>query len=296
MKVAAEGGTIALAPEGNRTYSGKTCYINPSIAPLAKKLSLPIAIFKIEGGYGTHPRWSDKVRRGKKMRGYVSRVIEPGEYANLSNDELYSVISKELYQNEAEWGGEYHHKNLAEGLERAIYVCPECKLSRFKTKGDLIQCEKCGKKARYLPNKEFSGVDFDFPFKNVLDWYEYQEAYINSLDTEKLCESPIYEDFIRLSETIPYKPRKLIRKRAKISLYGDRITLCENESDSQIFAFDEISGLAVLGKNKLNIYKNKKETYQLKGDKSFCALKYLNIYHRHKNLTKGDKDGKFLGL
>ena len=36
--VAREGGTICIAPEGNRTYSGRTEYMRPSIASLAKKL------------------------------------------------------------------------------------------------------------------------------------------------------------------------------------------------------------------------------------------------------------------
>lgn len=65
IRVAKEGGTIALAPEGNRTYSGKTEYMSPAIASLAKKLKLPIALYRIEGGYGVQPRWSDVVRRGK---------------------------------------------------------------------------------------------------------------------------------------------------------------------------------------------------------------------------------------
>ena len=56
IKVAKEGGTIAIAPEGNRTYSGKTEYMSPSIVSLAKKLAMPIALFRIEGGYGVHPR------------------------------------------------------------------------------------------------------------------------------------------------------------------------------------------------------------------------------------------------
>ena len=37
IRVAKEGGTIALAPEGNRTYDGRTVNINPAIAKLAKK-------------------------------------------------------------------------------------------------------------------------------------------------------------------------------------------------------------------------------------------------------------------
>ena len=74
LRVAKEGGTIALAPEGNRTYSGKTEYMNPAIAPLAKKLGLPIAIFRIEGGYGAEPRWSDVIRKPISSSAWASMV------------------------------------------------------------------------------------------------------------------------------------------------------------------------------------------------------------------------------
>ena len=94
MKVAKEGGTIAMAPEGNRTFSGKTEYMNPAVARLAQKLKLPIAIFRIEGGYGVHPRWADDVRKGK-MRAYVSRVIEPEEYKQMSDEELFEILEKD---------------------------------------------------------------------------------------------------------------------------------------------------------------------------------------------------------
>ena len=55
IKVAREGGSICIAPEGNRTFHGRTVYMNPSIASMAKKLALPIAFFRIEGGYGIQP-------------------------------------------------------------------------------------------------------------------------------------------------------------------------------------------------------------------------------------------------
>jgi 1-acyl-sn-glycerol-3-phosphate acyltransferase len=56
VRVAKEGGTIAIAPEGNRTYSGVTESIKPSITGLIRLLRIPVAIFRIEGGYGVHPR------------------------------------------------------------------------------------------------------------------------------------------------------------------------------------------------------------------------------------------------
>ena len=49
---------------------------------LVRAIKLPLALYRIEGGYGVHPRWSDVVRRGG-MRSCVSRVIEPEEYANM---------------------------------------------------------------------------------------------------------------------------------------------------------------------------------------------------------------------
>ena len=86
IKVAREGGTVCLAPEGHRTFHGKTVYMKPGIASLTKKLGLPLALFRIEGGYGVQPRWSDVVRNGK-MHAYISRVVEPEEYKAMTDGE-----------------------------------------------------------------------------------------------------------------------------------------------------------------------------------------------------------------
>ena len=190
MRVAREGGSIAIFPEGNRTFSGKTVYMNPAIGGLAKKLGLPIAFFKIEGGYGVQPRWSD-VRRKGRMKAYVSCVLEPEEYKSLSNEELYQRICKELYQNEANSQGTFVHKKSAEYIERVLYVCPHCGITHFESNGETFRCTSCGRSAKYLPNKEISG---DFPFHYMLDWYTYQEDYINQRNTTELTEEPLIRD------------------------------------------------------------------------------------------------------
>ena len=293
MKVAKEGGTIAIAPEGNRTYSGRTEYMNPSIALLAKKLGMPIALYRIEGGYGVHPRWSDVVRKGK-MRSYVSEVIYPEEYENLTYDELMERIKRGLYVNEAVADDEFSHPRLAEYLERAIYYCPYCGLSEFESRRDLIKCKKCLREVRYTPKKELVGVGFDFPYKFVLDWYSAQSEFTNSLDTNEYIEHPISEDFADFYEVIPYERKKLISEGVKISLYGNRIFVKSKDEDLR-FSFDEVSAVTVLGKNKLDIYVGK-QIYQIKSTKRFNALKYVHIYNRYKNIVRGDENVKFLGL
>lgn len=290
LKVAREGGTIALAPEGNRTYSGRTEYIKPGIASLIKKLKLPVAIYRIEGGYGVKPRWSDVTRKGK-MKAYVSKVIEPEEIAALSDDRLYDLICRELYVDEAVADAEFYHRNLAEYLERAIYVCPYCGLSTFESRGDIIKCRKCGIEVRYLPTKELEGIGFEFPYKFVKEWYDHQCDVINSMNLDDLESNVDYRETASLWNVAVYKKKYKISDSCDIRLKGNHISVGDNLN----FEFEKTDAVTVLGKNKLNIYYEDK-VYQIKGNERFNALKYVNIFNRYKNISEGNNNVKFLGL
>ena len=294
IKVSKEGGSIAIAPEGNRTYSGKTEYMSPSIAPLARKLGLPIAIFKIEGGYGTHPRWSDVVRKGE-THCYVSRIIEPCEYENMTDGELFDLISGELYVNEANADSVYKHKRRAEYLERAIYVCPKCGLSKFESSGDRLTCKSCGLSVTYTERKELVCEQDGFNFKFVNDWYEWQNKYISDLELDTLSDEALFtDDGAALKKELVYKKKEIIYDKCRIELYKDRVRVISGENE-RVFPFDEVTAVVVLGKNKLNLYHDK-NIYQIKGTERFNALKYVHFYYKYKNVKKGDPNGEFLGL
>lgn len=290
VKVAKEGGTIALFPEGNRTFHGKTLYFKPSIVKLIRLIKLPIAIMRLEGGYGIQPRWSDVVRKGT-MRSYPSRIVEVEEYSKLSDDELFALIEKELYIDETDLEEEFYHKKNAEYMERFLYVCPECGLTVYQSKNDIVECLKCHQRIRYLPNKKLQGVTYEFPFTTVGQWYDYQCNYVKQLNLEPYYDNIMYEDTVRLFHVILYKYKKRLKNKATLRLYGNRL-----EMDDSCLYFDNISSITVLGKNKLNIYVNDM-VYQIKGNKSFNALKYVNVYFRYNNIKKGELGNEqFLGL
>ena len=293
LRVKKEGGTIAIAPEGNRTYSGKTEYINPAIAGLARAMKMPIVFYRLEGGYGVQPRWSDVVRKGK-MRSYVSRVMEPSEYSALSDAELLEVIKKELWQNECETDGVFKHKELAQYIERAYYVCPHCGLSTFRSQKDEITCCKCGVTVRYTPEKKLVAVQGEFPFEKTTDWYDYQTKFICKLNPFEYTQTPMYEDDADMFEVAVYERKKPLFSGAKLALYGDRICVTAGEHSVEV-PFTEARAVTVLGRNKLNIY-FKEKILQFKGDKRFNAVKYVQIFHHYKNVEKGETDGECLGL
>ncbi|MEE0945456.1 MAG: lysophospholipid acyltransferase family protein [Acutalibacteraceae bacterium] len=294
IKVVKEGGTLAIAPEGNRTFSGKTEYINPAIASLVKKLNVPVLLYRIEGGYGIHPRWSDVVRKGRMTAG-VYDVINPEEYENLSKEELFNRIYRGLYVNEANSANIYKHKRRAEFLERAIYICPNCDFSTFYSNNNALECKKCKRKILYNEDTSLVGDGFKLPFPYISQWYDYQKEFVNNTDLKPYFSSAIYNEKISLYRVIPCKKKLKLKKDTDISLYGNRIVINKSQDDEIVFKFDEISALTILGKNKLDIY-FENNIYQLKGDKRFNALKYVHIFNRYKNTCLEDKNGKFLGL
>ncbi len=296
-KIAHEGGSIAIAPEGNRTYSGKTEYFKESIVKFIRLIKLPVILFKIEGGYGVQPRWSDKTRKGG-IKASVSRIIEYDEYKNLSDNNLYQLIRKELFVNEANYSGEYKSNKRAEYLERAVYVCRKCGFSTFESKGNYITCKQCGERIFYSENKTLVSSLKDFPFKYVNDWYEYQNAFVRKADLSNYIEKPLYCDVVQVSEVIVCKKKITLGKGVKIYLYENRITIIKNTKyDKKLqtsINFNDVSTATVLGRNKLNVYFNDK-LYQIKGNKRFNALKYVNLFYKYKNKKDGDH-GEFLGL
>ena len=295
LRVAKEGGTIALAPEGNRTYTGRTEYMNPAIATLARKLALPVALYRIEGGYGVQPRWANTRRRGR-MRAYVSEVITPEEMKEMTDEALLARIRTGLFVDDRREEGAFRHARRAEYLERALYVCPTCGLTRFHSDKNTLTCTSCGMRLTYTEHLTFEGEDGKRPpFADVASFYDYQSEFMGNFDPTAEPDRLFYEDAVALSSVVVCQKKRLIEKRAVARLYGDRITVSAGDVLILSLPFSEISAAAVLGRQKINLY-HEKDVWQLVGDVRFCGLKYVNFYYRYRNVVKGEKDGSFLGL
>jgi len=309
LKVIKEGGSIAISPEGNRTYSGETCYMKASIVKLIKKMKVPVAFYKITGGYGVLPRWAEHPRKGH-MDFSISRIMQYEEYKDLSNEEFYELIKKELYVNEQETKGIYESKKKAENLERAIYVCPKCGISEFESNGNTFKCKNCGLETTYQNDKTFKD---SLPFNNVTDWYHYQEDFINNLDLNQFGNNPIFENVVKYKLVVPYKHKFNLFKKCTIKAYNDHfeiISLDKNPTkkakemnlDGKIsLEYKDLLAMSVLGKNKMNYYYNN-QIFQIRSDVHFNALKYVNIYYHYRNVMnikteeEIDDSWKFLGL
>ena len=213
----------------------------------------------------------------------------------MSDDALTERIRAGLFVDDTSLDGCFRHKKKAEYLERAIYVCPRCGLSHFRSEGDLFRCETCGRTVRYTEKLTLEGVGCEHPFRTVAEWYDYQNEFVSALALPEVSDAPLYTDAVSLFRVIVYEKKVKVAKRVRAELYFDRICLYYGDGESMVLPFAEVSAISALGRKKINIYVGK-EVYQLAGDDRFCGLKYVNLYYKHKNALKGEEHGSFLGL
>lgn len=297
-KIAAQGGSICVFPEGNRVYNGVTTHIPFSIVKLVRMLKLPLLLYKIEGGFGVQPRWAKDIRRGK-MFGGVYRALSYDEYKLMSDDSLYSYIKDNLYSNafnEAQISKNlYKSKYRAEYLERFLYACPQClSFSTLKSNGTQILCNKCGLDVVYGENLLLKTIKGKCEFENLKEWDDFQKDLIRIYNLDNFnTEHPIFiENEVLLKQTIRAK-RKIVIGSGKLILFKDRLEI-EINSNKHIFYINDITSVAIFGKNRIQFY-HKDNIFQILGSVRFNALKYLNMYHHIKNKIEGTSD-EFLGL
>ena len=287
-QVASENCNIVMFPEGNRTYTGKTCYINPTVSKMIKFLKMPIAFVHIENGYGVLPRFASKERRGR-CSAEVFEVLEYDDYKDLSNEELEQLVKDKLYFDESIPSGPFKSKHQAEYLERVIYNCPVCGFSHFISKHDILSCTNCLSSVRYNEYKQFESLEGKINFKNVDEWYTYQRNYISHMSlNDYRNDEAIFSDKGNLFLIIPRKRKQLIYEDCDITLFNDRMEFTTS-SDKLTIMLEDIVSSGVFGKNKANFY-TKDKTYQIKSDEHFNALKYVEMVYKYKQEIGGISD------
>lgn len=294
-KIAKEGGSICIFPEGNRTYNGVTTYIPPSIVKLIKLLKLPVLLYRFEGGYGVQPRWAGSIRRGR-MRGYVYRILTYEDYSKLSEQQIYKYITDNLFINAFEENKilkkRYKSFKKAQYIERFLYACPDCKnFSTIYSKKNYIICKKCGLQVKYEEDLSLTVKKGKCRFDNVKEWDDFQKKLILETDIENLNQNHIlFNDENILLRQNKRCVKKIFICKGSITLYKDKLTAAQ----SKIFNIKDITSVTVFGKNKLQFY-YKDEIFQLIGGKAFNALKYQNMIYHIKNYQEGIQN-EFLGL
>ena len=270
FRVIKEGGAVGVCPEGNRTISGGQWEMSDAIAKLAKGLKVPLVIHNVCGGYGTDPRWGHSVRKGR-MRGFVRRVVSLEELAALSVEEVFSLIKTELTVDDTVSGIAFRSRKRAEYIERALYLCPVCGgVSTIVSKKYRFHCRNCGASSTYTP---FLKIDPPVQrYDRIYEWFEWERKEIVDRVLSGECVS---DGDILFRESIKFQKKKKLAG-GRVTIDREKLTVSDKNGKTE-YLLSEITAMTMVGKKKFNFYYDGK-ILQVKGNKRFCAIKYVHIF------------------
>jgi len=289
IQIAKEGGSIAIFPEGNRTYAEFQYPVNESISKLVKILKLPLVLFNMHGGFGVSPRFKNKDRRGK-IYGEIKKIIYPDEYRMMSDEELQKLIIDNLKVYDSESNETYKSNRRAEYLEKMLFVCPKCNQSNtLYSKGKTIICKNCGLEVEYTENLHLKSLDPEFKYTILNDWYQMQKKWVK--EKEIVPDEIIFkDDNVRLFTSNSNQKRKLLSK--------GNIVLTDKELmfDNISFKIKDIEISSVI--SGLNFYFSLVDgsTYLVKGKKRFNPLKYVLMFNKLDTEMKIKKKDEYFTL
>lgn len=275
---------VGLFPEGTRTWDGESIGFDESTAKLIKILKVPLVIVNLEGIYATKPRWADKKREGSP----IIRVLPPlskGAIATMTKKELYAYLVENLSFSYSSWQKEnripFKGKAQAEGLQRVLYLCPDCQsFSTLKTKKDLIRCTKCAMTARLDAFDQITTLKGKNPFTDVPQWHTWEAGQLVPRMQDAGSLTPIFPPdrgvlFQRGEDG------KLVTLSKDFSLTisdGGMQVASSNPVLFSLFSFSNMQSMIINAKNTIEFYHDEK-LYRIRIEKKGSSLKYVELFH-----------------
>lgn len=191
LRVLRGGGVLAMMPEARLSTVGKFEDIQENTYSFLKKVGVPVYTIKIHGSYLAKPKWGTGLRRGALVESELEPLFTAQELETLSVEDIQARVEERLCYDEFRWLEtrpeiHYRSRNLAQGLENILTICPVCKQHyTITTKGRDIFCEHCGKLTSLDSRYAFSS---DFRFRTFAQWYEWQKSVLQ----EQISRDPDY--------------------------------------------------------------------------------------------------------
>lgn len=274
-----KGKNVCMFAEGVRSWDGLTNPIAPATAKLIQSSRCSLVTYKITGGYFVSPMWSKSLRKGP-LSGEVQNIYTAEELKKMTTDEIYDIIVNDLYEDaytrQLKNPQRYKGKNLAEGLENLLFICPECgAYETLSSKGDTVSCSKCKMSFRYTDKGFIEGLKF----KTVTELSQWQKTKI----LEDVSNGMAYSyDNVTLST---------VKNHVESEVTKGTLTITPHSLScgSTEFPMEDISDLAMHGQNAI-VFSVGKEYFEAITPKGTNTLKFM-LYFKcadEKELVKAE--------
>lgn len=266
-----KGYIIGIFPEGRRTWNGKTDNILESTAKLIKKMDVPVVGVNIKGGMLSKPRWATYPRRGN-IKIEMKKILDHYSLINLEVEEINAIINEYIYNEEYKLQlinkSKFKGRNLAEKIEKFIFVCPSCKgIDTIVSSKEYVYCNNC---SSIVKIDEYGFFDKKFIFENPYQWDKWQTSYLKELISKDDNNSIIIKN-TNVIISISHKNEKYkVIGMGKIILYKNRMII-NIENEKIAIYIKSIKGLNIQSNNKIELMDGDYQ-YSIKANKAIISF------------------------
>lgn len=277
LKSIKEGVSVAICVEGTITPNGETGFFSPRTGQLIKDAGVALITFRLNGGYFHTPKWGTGLRKGP-VRGSVVREYSPEELKEMTVEEINEAIRNDIYVNVFDDlkknKNEYKGKNLAEHVERVLFMCPHCfEVGKLHSKGDYLTCD-CGYKVELRADGFFYPLRKKLVFDNILDWDKWQKEQWKERVLKAGAGELIFEESGQRISTIVDRKRKSISENAILRICQDRFEIVLNENETITIPLDTVKLVMSISIEALLIIDQERYFY-IKTHKPRATSKYV---------------------
>lgn len=244
MRALRKGDPVLLFAEGDCTWDGVSGKVFPATGKLAKAVGVPLVTYRMSGTYLSCPRWAEETRNGA-VRGSLVHVYSKDELSEMTPEEVTNAINGDIYEDA--WQGQlaqpvrYAAKAPAEGIEKALFICPECGgIDCISSKGNEVFCAKCGRIAKM---NEYELLD-ECEFRTIREWELYQREKLREYIRQG-SGSALFRGEGKLCDLAEDKPKA---RKAEFSL--DIASKCMTVN-GEVIPLSEVSDMAMVKTNRL---------------------------------------------
>ena len=146
-KVLERGDVLCMYPEARYSPAGTTSYLPEALGMLVKKSKVPVVIALHHGNYLHSPFWNFRKKRKVPLYTTFTKLWDPEDLENMSVEEINAGLKEALtydeYKYQKDNGILITEPYRAEGLNKILYQCPNCKTEhKMSSSGAEIFCEE----------------------------------------------------------------------------------------------------------------------------------------------------------
>lgn len=252
---------VGLHAEGAMSTNGQTGFISEHTGKLVKDSGVALVTYRFVGGYLRKPRWANTKRNGPIIGHFVGEY-SPEELSKLSVEEITEIIRRDTYVNAYEEQRkethDYDGENLAECVERILYICPECgKIGTLHSKGNFLTCD-CGYETEMKKDGFFHDCGKGLIHDNVLSWDLWQRDVWKKIVLSAEKGSLIFSEDGQIVKRVDGETEEILSENATISLYPEKFVVSfDNGKDNIVMETEKIKQLSLAGKDTILIVDDK---------------------------------------